>query len=144
GARLSVVVPSFEGDGVVARVVADERGNFALEAPYRSDARLVVESAEHSTHEQALPPHSVLGVALITRRRALLERLVRWARQRGGAPGGGGRGRRRGAGRGAAGGAGGGGVGAGASGIKRAAYGPEGVDGALERDGRGAEPRPVR
>src|SRR5262249_43441373 len=57
GARISVVVPSFEGDGVVARAVADERGAFALEAPYRGDARLVVESAEHSAHEQALPPH---------------------------------------------------------------------------------------
>ena len=83
GARLSIVAPSFEGDGVVVRAVADERGAFALETPYRSGARLVVESDEHSTHEQALPPPSVLGVALITRRRALLDRLVRWARQRG-------------------------------------------------------------
>jgi len=37
----------------------------------------------YSTHDQALPPPCVLAVALITRRRALIERLVRWARQRG-------------------------------------------------------------
>ena len=57
-------------------------------APSRSRARTAatracVDSADHSTHEQPLPPPSVLGVALVTRRRALLERLVRWARQKG-------------------------------------------------------------
>jgi hypothetical protein len=143
GARLSVVVPSFEGDGVVARAIADESGSFTLEAPHRGDARLVVESTEHSTHEQALPPHSVLGVALITRRRALLERLVRWARQRGapfdGAPEPTPGHVRRAASRASA-----EEVEAWASRIEQAAYGPDRVDEALERDVRGAEPRAVR
>jgi hypothetical protein len=85
GARLSVVAPAFQGDGVVARVTADERGHFTLDVPYRNDARLVIEADEHSKYEQALPPPGVLRVALVTRRRALLERLVRWAR-RSGAP----------------------------------------------------------
>ncbi|MFO0762440.1 MAG: carboxypeptidase-like regulatory domain-containing protein [Byssovorax sp.] len=83
GATLLIVAPAFAGDGVVARAVSDERGAFTLEAQHRADARLVVEAPFHSTHEQALPPPSTLGVALITRRRALLDRLVRWARQKG-------------------------------------------------------------
>jgi hypothetical protein len=136
-------MPSFEGDGVVARAVADERGAFALEGPYRTDARLVVESDDHSTHEQALPPHSILGVALITRRRALLDRLVRWARQRGApfdvapeaTPGH----VRRAASRASA-----QDVEAWASRIEQAAYGPDRVDASLERDVRGAEPRAGR
>lgn len=83
GAELTIITPSFSGDGVVARATSDERGGFTLEGAYRNDARLVVGSAAHTSHEQALPPPSVLRVALVTRRRALLDRLVRWARQRG-------------------------------------------------------------
>lgn len=83
GARLTVIVPSFEGDGVVARAESDERGEFALDAAGAADARLAVEARLHATHEQALPKPSVLAVALVTRRRALLDRLVRWARRYG-------------------------------------------------------------
>ncbi len=143
GARLSVVAPAFEGDGIVARATADDRGAFTLDAAYRSDARLVVDSAEHSTHEQALPPPSVLGVALITRRRALLERLVRWARQKGapfdGAPEPTPGHVRRVASRASA-----VEVEAWASRVEQAAYGPEPVDASLEREVRGTEPRALR
>jgi hypothetical protein len=89
GARLAIVVPAFEGNGVVARASTDERGAFTLSlegsatTAVPSGARLVVESSAHSTHEQALPPPSVLSVALVTRRRAVLDRLVRWARRQG-------------------------------------------------------------
>jgi hypothetical protein len=83
GARLSIVAPSFQGDGVIAQAISDGRGEFALDTSHRSDARLVVESGEHSTYEQALPPPNRLAVALITRRRALLDRLVRWAKRQG-------------------------------------------------------------
>jgi hypothetical protein len=89
GARLTIVVPAFEGNGVIARGEADERGAFTLSLEgsstptVPSGARLVVESATHSAYEQALPPPSVLAVALVTRRRAVLDRLVRWARRQG-------------------------------------------------------------
>jgi hypothetical protein len=83
GARLSIVVPSFQGDGVIARALADEHGTFSFEPTNARDARLVVEAELHSTFEQALPPPSALHVALVTRRRALLDRLVRWARHQG-------------------------------------------------------------
>lgn len=83
GARLSIVVPSFQGDGVIARALADEHGSFSFDPTTTRDARLVVEADLHSTYEQALPPPSALHVALITRRRALLDRLVRWAKHQG-------------------------------------------------------------
>jgi hypothetical protein len=143
GARLSIVAPSFQGDGVVARAVADERGAFALEGSYRSDARLVVESAEHSTYEQALPPPSVLAVALVTRRRTLLDRLVRWARQKGapfdGAPEPTPGHVRRVAARGSA-----EEVEAWATRVEQAAYGQSPVDAGVEREVREAEPRGFR
>jgi hypothetical protein len=143
GAHLSIVAPAFAGDGVVVRVVADERGAFTLDAPYRSDARLVVSAAEHSVHEQALPPPSVLGVALITRRRAVLERLVRWARQRGapfdGAPEPTPGHVRRVAARSSA-----PEVEAWASRVEQTAFGPDRVDEGLEREVRSAEPRAAR
>lgn len=83
GARLSIVVPSFQADGVIARAMTDEHGAFSFEPTSARDARLVVEAELHSKYEQALPPPSALHVALVTRRRALLDRLVRWARHQG-------------------------------------------------------------
>ncbi|WP_437909272.1 carboxypeptidase regulatory-like domain-containing protein [Sorangium sp. So ce327] len=82
-AELVIVVPAFDGSGVIARAQTDDVGEFSIEAPYRSDARLVVRAPMHSSHEQALPSPSKLGIALVTRRRAVLERLVRWARRQG-------------------------------------------------------------
>ena len=83
GAELTVVVPVFEGTGVIVRVATDQAGAFTIDAAYRSDARLVVHATTHSTYEQALPAPSTLGVALVTRRRAILDRLVRWSRRQG-------------------------------------------------------------
>ncbi|WP_233562599.1 carboxypeptidase-like regulatory domain-containing protein [Sorangium cellulosum] len=82
-AELTIVVPAFDGSGVVARAVTDDGGEFSIEAPHRSDAKLVVRASTHSSYEQALPPPSKLGIALVTRRRAVLDRLVRWARRQG-------------------------------------------------------------
>ncbi|AUX22118.1 hypothetical protein SOCEGT47_026190 [Sorangium cellulosum] len=82
-AELTIVVPAFDGSGVVARATTDDAGEFAIEAEHRSDAKLVVRAPTHSGHEQALPPPSTLAIALVTRRRAVLDRLVRWARRQG-------------------------------------------------------------
>ncbi|WP_437281822.1 carboxypeptidase regulatory-like domain-containing protein [Sorangium sp. So ce375] len=82
-AEITIVVPAFDGSGVIARALTDDVGEFLLEAPYRSDAKLVVRAPTHSSHEQALPSPSKLGIALVTRRRAVLDRLVRWARRQG-------------------------------------------------------------
>jgi hypothetical protein len=83
GARLSIVVPTFEGDGVVSRTVGGVDGTFVLEGSWQSDARLVVDASVYTRYEEPLPPPSVLSIAIVTRRRALLDRIVRWARQHG-------------------------------------------------------------
>ncbi len=84
-ATVVVIAPAFQGDGVVARATTDERGEFVLDAKHRADARLVIEAPAHSKLEQALPLPGTLRISLVTRRRTLLEKLVRWA-QRAGAP----------------------------------------------------------
>jgi hypothetical protein len=142
GARLRVVIPALVGDGVAARAVAGDAGTFVLETAHRSDARLIVEADTHSTYEVALPPPSVLAVALVTRRRALLDRLVRWARRYGApfdappepTPGH----VRRAAGRAEA-----REIEAWAREVEHAAYGPEPVDEPAERKVRAVEPRGV-
>jgi hypothetical protein len=68
---------------VLAETRTDAEGTFALEVEASRDARLIVEGDLHATYEQPLPSPSVLRVALVTRRRALLDRLVRWAKSRG-------------------------------------------------------------
>ena len=85
GAVLKIVTSGFDGDRILAQVTSDEVGAFALDEAPPQGARLVVEGDLHATYEQALPPPSLIRVALITRRRALLDRLVKWARTRGGA-----------------------------------------------------------
>lgn len=82
-AELTIIVPSFQGDQVITRTRSDATGNFQLEGDAPRDARLVIEATYHATHEQLLPAPSVLRVALVSRRRALLESLVGWARRRG-------------------------------------------------------------
>jgi hypothetical protein len=140
GAEIAIVVPSFQGNGLVASATSDAAGAFTLDAGYQADGRLVVTAPTHSTHEQALPPPSTIGIMLVTRRRALLDRVVRWARRQGApfegppepTPGH----VRRVAGR-----AQDQEVEAWASRIEQAAFGPDEVDERLERDLRGAEPR---
>jgi hypothetical protein len=82
-ATLTIVVPGFEGHQVITRVHSDPNGAFSIDAGVPRGARLVIESDLHATHEQALPEPSVLRIALVSRRRALLERLVGWARRSG-------------------------------------------------------------
>ncbi len=92
GARLgavsvSIVVPAFTGDGVVARAFTDALGRFALDGQWpRGPARLRFEASGHDTLELDLPRPGALTVRLVARRRRLLERLVSWAHQAGVAP----------------------------------------------------------
>jgi len=86
-ARVSVQVPSFPGTPVqvVVSVFADEAGEFAfdLETAPPQEAELVVEAPLHVDLRQKLPAGGVLEIAVVSRRRKLLERLVGWARRRG-------------------------------------------------------------
>jgi hypothetical protein len=142
GATLRIVAPSFEGDGVLVATASGEQGEFTLASATRGEARLLVSSPEHSDFEQALPPPSVMTIALVTRRRALIARLVRWARQQG-APFDGppeptpGHVRR------AAARAGAPQVSSWAEGVEHAAFGPDDVDAAEEERLREREPKPL-
>ncbi len=83
GATLKIVAPTFQGDGIVATATSGASGEFSFPETSTNDARLVVSADLHSDFEQALPPPSVISILLVTRRRALLDRLVRWARKHG-------------------------------------------------------------
>lgn len=86
-ARVSVQVPAFPGTpvNVVVSVFADDAGEFAfdLETAPAQEAELVVEAPLHVDLRQKLPAGGVLEIAVVSRRRKLLERLVAWARRRG-------------------------------------------------------------
>lgn len=83
-AAVVVLLPAFASDGVAARAFADEAGQFELPAVQRSEgARLRVSSRWHSSLLRDLPPAGNLQVSLVSRRRALLGRLVDWATRMG-------------------------------------------------------------
>lgn len=80
-AEVAVLGPSAAGSRILARAVTDEGGQFRLgPADGSSDgARLRVEAPWHSALEQPVPASGELLVSLVTRRRAILDRLVGWA-----------------------------------------------------------------
>ena len=86
-ARVSVQVPAFPGTpvSVVVSVFANDEGEFEfdLETAPPQEAELVVEAPLHVDLRQKLPAGGVLEIAVVSRRRKLLERLVSWARRRG-------------------------------------------------------------
>jgi hypothetical protein len=85
GARVWVERGTFEGRLVLASVASDAHGAFEL-PPIEGivgDEQMAVEAPLHARLVQPLPSPGVLSVALLLRRRALLARLVGWARKRG-------------------------------------------------------------
>lgn len=79
-----IVLPAFGSDGVAARTTSDDAGRFELPPVQRMEgARLQVSSRWHSTLLRDLPPAGHLQVSLVSRRRALLGRLVEWASRMG-------------------------------------------------------------
>jgi hypothetical protein len=86
GARVTLVVPVFDGEGVAATFTTAADGAFAIAhvaAAKQEGARLVASARHHTTLAQPVPPDGILAVCLVSRRRALLERLVNWARNAG-------------------------------------------------------------
>lgn len=77
---------TFQGDGVVASTQSDEEGQFVLPPLDDTDdegAVIEVAARWHSRHSAPLPAPGVLVLELVSRRRALLQRLVEWAAKRG-------------------------------------------------------------
>ncbi len=86
GVRVLLRLPSFGSDGVAAATTTDEAGQFSLphlEGRTVEGATLEASARWHSTLVEPLVPPGHLAIALVSRRRALLDQLVRWARRRG-------------------------------------------------------------
>jgi hypothetical protein len=83
-ARIRIERPGFERAQVVASAFANDQGRFELRAESGDGFdELVVEGPLHAELRQPLPPNGELEIALVLRKRKLLERLVAWARRRG-------------------------------------------------------------
>jgi hypothetical protein len=84
GARVQVLLPSFVGsEANLLTAIADAQGAFQLpplQDPLPEGARLRVWAPLHSEVERPLPPQGRVSLTLTSRRRAVLRRLVRWAR----------------------------------------------------------------
>lgn len=84
GATVSVERPTFAGVEVLATTSSDEAGRFVLPASdVQPGDRLAAHGPLHARAVLEAPPRGVIEVALVSRRRALLRRLVQWARARG-------------------------------------------------------------
>jgi len=86
GARVDATLPSLREQPLGVSSVSDVHGRFVLpplREPIPEGARLHVFAALHSDFQRPLPPQGRVDVAMISRRRALLARLVRWARAAG-------------------------------------------------------------
>jgi hypothetical protein len=83
-ARIHIERHGFDGVNVLFRTTSDALGRFAL-APVHSlpGDELVADAPLHGLLRGPLPADGELSVALVLRRRALLDRLVTWARRRG-------------------------------------------------------------
>lgn len=86
-ARVWIERGSFDGRKVLASTTTDDGGRFTLDGTFErvGDEQIGAEGRLHARLAQALPPAGELAIALVLRRRALLERLVAWAK-RAGAP----------------------------------------------------------
>ncbi|HEV8550037.1 MAG TPA: hypothetical protein VGQ57_13430 [Polyangiaceae bacterium] len=68
---------------VLARATSDPQGRFELHASGSGALELVVTARLHSDFSCPAPPHGEVRVELVSRRRSVLGRLVRWAERRG-------------------------------------------------------------
>ena len=83
-ARVAIELPSFD-TSVLTSTFTDDEGRFRLElegAP-PPGSRIVAEGPLHAPLKRPVPKRSALEIALVARKRRILERLVAWARRRG-------------------------------------------------------------
>jgi len=75
----------FQGTDVISRASSDPSGRFELAVgEARPGDELVVESGLHRTFRSPIAVRGEIEIALVLRRRQLVDDLVRWARRRGG------------------------------------------------------------
>jgi hypothetical protein len=84
GVRVAVERPGFQDKLTLASTFTGKNGTFAIEeVPDAPGAMLVAEGPLHSAFERPLPEPCMLEIALVSRKRRVLDRLVEWARRRG-------------------------------------------------------------
>ena len=89
GVVVRVVSRDFYGEREVGSMATDAQGHFELSGPWEATRALLVDAPWHSHLERPLPRPGRLTLALVSRRRSLLDRLVNAARRLGvDAPGG--------------------------------------------------------
>jgi hypothetical protein len=82
GAMVALLGPSPERR-LLSRVLTDRNGRFELDGPSDKDLELAVSAHLHTDFSCPAPAHGELRVDLVSRRRFLVGRLVRWAERRG-------------------------------------------------------------
>jgi hypothetical protein len=83
GAIIRLERPGFQSTDVVCETTSDIRGHFRLRGGHVGD-EIVVESRAYSTLRCPVASSGDIEVALVLRRRKLVDELVGWARRRGG------------------------------------------------------------
>jgi hypothetical protein len=88
GFAISPAAISFIGPGhhrpVLLELRTNAQGGFEVDAvAFPDETRVEVTAPVHATLNAPLPVPGVIELSLVSRRRALLERLVRWAERRG-------------------------------------------------------------
>ncbi|MEY4550700.1 MAG: hypothetical protein RL685_6895 [Pseudomonadota bacterium] len=86
GAQITALLPSLRNNNLGVSAISDAGGHFVLpplQETIPEGAQLRVSSRFHSELLRPLPPQGRVSVTLTSRKRALLERLVRWARSAG-------------------------------------------------------------
>jgi hypothetical protein len=82
GARIVINVPAFGGGGRAASALSDDEGRFELPHVRGSDVegtQIEASARWHTKLLRPLPAAGFVAIHLISRRRALLERLVEWS-----------------------------------------------------------------
>jgi len=74
----------FHGERITGETKTDADGRFRLAGATTPNALLVIEAVLHSRLERPLPPPGKLAIALVLRRRSVLNRLIEAARRSGG------------------------------------------------------------
>ena len=84
GARVAIERPAFRDVQVVVEQVSNAEGAFAMRSDRTAPGdELVIEGPTHATVRRPLPAPGEIEVALIQRRRLLIEQLITWAKRRG-------------------------------------------------------------
>jgi len=82
GASVRIERPTFRGSSAVIHAVCDADGQFVLPpADVLPGDRLIAEAHLHAPLRQVVPPPGEIAIALVLRRRAVLDRLISFARR---------------------------------------------------------------